>query len=326
VQRKSPRPIAVPLSTEQVGSAFGLSLRSRFSLPVMAPDAPARPLPSCALELASEPDLLAAWSGPASADAWRGSLKDGAELAIQWGVDGDLLFRYGSRALFHLDPAGARLACAPDDAAAISWRRVLCSRVLPLVALVHGREALHAGAVETPGGVVAIAGPSGAGKSTLTAALMGRGHRLFTDDVLVLSAEGGEVLAHPGGPYLSLADGAVPAPPGDTLDRVGDKRWIAVRDVAVEPRRVAAIVLLERGADGPPEASRIPASPLPLAPFMLGLPDDPGRDGDRFSTYSDLVEGALLLRLRAAAAASAADLASELERALSLGAAVRGAA
>jgi hypothetical protein len=301
-------------------------LRSRFSLPSALPAAADRPLPRCALELESERDLLAAWSGPASGEAWRGSLKDGAELTIQWGADRDLLFRYGSRALFHLDPAGTRLVCAPVDPAAISWRRVLCSRVLPLVALVRGREALHAGAVETPGGVVAIAGPSGAGKSTLTAALVGRGHRLFTDDVLVLSAEHGEVLAYPGGPFLSLADGAVPPPPGDTLDSVGDKRWIALGDAAVEPRRVAAIVLLERGGDGPPEASEIPASPLPLAPFMLGLPDDPSRDGTRFSTYSDLVEGAALLRLRAAAAASAADLASELERALSLGTAVRGAA
>jgi hypothetical protein len=326
VQRKSSRPPAVLPSTGRAESVFGLSLRSQFPLPGAVPTDPGdESLPTCALELVSERDLLAGWSGPASPDAWRGSLKDGSELAIQWGVEHDLLFRYGSRALFHLDPEATRLACSPAEVTAISWRRVLCSRVLPLVALAHGREALHAGAVETPAGVVALAGPSGAGKSTLTAELVARGHRLFTDDLLVLSAEAEGVVAHPGGPYLSLADGVVAAPPGKILDNVGDKRWIAVRDAAREPRQVAAIVLLERGGASSPTISRIPASPLPLAPFMLGLPDEPGRDGTRFSTYSDLVEGAALLRLRAAAEDSAADLARELERALSV-AAVRGAA
>jgi hypothetical protein len=152
-----------------------------------------------------------------------------------------------------------------------------------------------------------------------------RGHRLFTDDVLVLSADGGEVIAHPGGPYLSLAGGA-PAPPGETVDIVGDKRWIVLKESARRARGIAAIVLLERGQASSPEASRIPASPLPLAPFMLGLPDEPRRDRSRFSTYSDLVDGAALIRLRAAAEDPVADLAAELERALGLTAAMRGAA
>jgi hypothetical protein len=327
VQRKNSRPLAVAPSTDQVDFVFGLNLRSAFPLPGPVPTgAPDWSRPACALELVSERDLLAGWSGPVSPAAWRGGLKDGSELTIEWGVEHDLLFRYGSRALFRLDREGTRLSCAPREAASISWRRVLCSRVLPLVAIARGREALHAAAVETPAGVLALAGPSGAGKSTLVAELMARGHRLFTDDVLVLSSDEKEVLAHPGGPYLSLANGVAPPPPGETLDSVGDKRWIAVKEVAREPGRVAAIVLLERGDAASPEVSRIPASPLALAPFMLGLPDEPRRDRSRFSIYSDLVEGAALLRLRAAADDSAADLAGEIERALGLAATIRGAA
>jgi hypothetical protein len=311
---------------DQVSFVFGLSLRSAFSLPGSVPTDPGeRSLPACALELVPERDLLTDWSGPASPSAWRGSLKDGSELTIEWGVEHDLLFRYGSRALFRLDREAACLGCAPREVASISWRRVLCSRVLPLIAIARGREALHAAAVETPLGVVALAGPSGSGKSTLAAELTARGHRLFTDDVLVLSA-GEEVLAHPGGPYLSLANGVVAPPPGEILDSVGDKRWIAAKEFAREPRRVAAIVLLERGGAVAPEVSRIPASPLPLAPFMLGLPDEPDRDGSRFSIYSDLVDGAALLRLRAAVEDPAMDLADELEGALGLSAAIRGAA
>jgi hypothetical protein len=327
VQRENPRPLVVTPARDQVDSAFGLSLRSAFSLPGAEPGGiPDRSLPACVLELASEGDLLTGWSGPVSPSAWKGALKDGSELAIEWGVEHDLLFRYGSRALFRLNPAATRLACAPRDVVSISWRRVLCSRVLPLVAIARGREALHAAAVETPAGVVALAGPSGSGKSTLAAALVARGHRLFTDDVLVISAEGKKILAHPGGPYLSLADGPVAPPPGEILDSVGDKHWIAMKEVAERPREVAAIILLERGGATSPEVSAIPASPLPLAPFMLGLPDEPDRDRSRFSTYSDLVGDAALLRLRAAGEDSAADLASELERALGLTAAIRGAA
>jgi hypothetical protein len=327
VQRKNSRPPAVIPSIDQVDCAFGLGLRSAFPLPGSVPTgAPSRSLPACSLELVSERDLLAVWSGPASPNAWRGGLKDGSELAIEWGVEHDLLFRYGSQALYRLDREATRLVCAPREATSISWRRVLCSRVLPLVAIARGREALHAAAVETPAGILALAGASGCGKSTLAAELVARGQRLFTDDVLVLSSAGGKVLAHPGGPYLSLASGAVAPPPGETLDRVGDKRWIALKEVAREPRRVAAIVLLERGDAAAPEVSRIPASPLPLAPFMLGLPDEPGRDHRRFSVYSDLVESAELLRLRAAVEDSAAGLAGELERALGLTAAIRGAA
>jgi hypothetical protein len=311
---------------DRVQSAFGLSLRSPFRLPgSMQSGTGDSSLPACTLELASETALLAEWSGPASATSWKGSLKDGSELAIEWGTGGDLLLRYGPQALFRLDAEATRLACAPRDFASISWRRILCSRVLPLVALAHGREALHAAAVETPVGVVAIVGPSGAGKSTLAAELVMRGHRVFTDDVLVLSSAGGEVLAHPGGPYLSVANGAV-APSGETLDIIGDKRWIVVDEAVREARRVATVVLLERGQAAAPEASRIPASPLLLAPFMLGLPDEPRRDRSRFSIYSDLVDGTALIRLRAAVGDPAADLAGELERALGLDTAMRGAA
>jgi hypothetical protein len=270
------------------------------------------------LELVDEPDLLERWSGPLSDGAWRGSLKDGLELTIRWGAAGDLLCRYGPRAFFHLDPDASLLRCAVAEPAATAWQRVLCSRVLPLVALAHGREAIHAGAVETPAGVVAVAGPSGAGKSTLTAALVERGHRLFSDDVLVL-AGGDQVLAHPGGPYLTLAAGAVAAPPGQVLDTVADKRWIAVPDAGREPRPVAAVVLLERGVVEATEISPLASSPLHLAPFMLGLPDQPERDGARFALYSDLVEGAELLRLRTAASDSPADVAAALERALGIG-------
>lgn len=58
---------------------------------------------------------------------------------------------------------------------------------------------LHSGAVIDPesGQGVLIIGPSGSGKSTLTVQLATAGWSFLTDDVLLLSAEGGEVKAWP---------------------------------------------------------------------------------------------------------------------------------
>ena len=61
----------------------------------------------------------------------------------------------------------------------------LLGRVASQVALAHGADAMHAGAVAGSGGAWAIIGPKGAGKSTLLASLNDIGVPILTDDVLV---------------------------------------------------------------------------------------------------------------------------------------------
>lgn len=306
----------------EIYSAFGLTLRSALSLPGMRPAEPSG-LPEVSVEVVSPAELDASWSGPARPGSWRGRLGDGEELRIEWGEAGDLLFAYGERARFHLDPSGARLACAPrGDGVVLDWQRVLLTRILPNVSLAHGREALHAGAVETPLGVIAIAASSGTGKSTLAAELAERGWPLFADDVLVLEQRGpGDVVAHPAGPHANLS---AEAPREDSpavheeLGTVGGERWVAVERTSSEPRAVAAVALLERRPGLSLEAEAIDASPVALAPFMLGLPDDEGRDASRFDLYSDLIDSATLLRLSAAPEDAPGELAESLERTLGL--------
>lgn len=311
-------------------SAYGLSVQSPFSVPGLGVAPPADDLPEVCLRLESPEDCVAAWSGPAAAP-WRGWLGDGCELTIEWGVEGDLLFGYGDRARFLLDPGGARLGCGPRDQGAADWRRVLVTRVLPNVSIAHGREALHASAVETPLGVVALAAPSGTGKSTLAVELVRRGWPLFADDSLILEAAGKAVIAHPGAACTSLAlDGpqadAAPAV-GSQIATLAGESWVAVAGAARAPRPVAAIVLLERRPGLALEVQAVPAQPLALAPYMLGLPDQAGRDGRRFDLYSDLVASAKLLRLQGDVGDSPGDLAEALEQKLGLGAtALRGAA
>ena len=293
-------------------SAFGLNLPASLALPGL-PAATEPGLPELRPALVSDDELGRAWSGPATDGTWRGKLRDGAELTIRWGRDGDLLFGYEDEACYLLLPDGERLLCAAAVPESLPWRRVLLSRVLPLVAIARGYEALHAAAVETPTGVVAVVGASGAGKSTLAAELVRRGHRLCGDDVLVLGRAEGRVLAYPGGSHLSLEPGSEGDLPVAVLGELGGKLWALVEDAAPAPAPVAAIAILERG-EGPVEAQELAASPLALAAFMLGLPDDDRRDATRFALYADLIEGAPLLRLRGATEAPAWEFADALER------------
>jgi hypothetical protein len=303
-------------------SAFGLALQSSFSLPGMTTCASGA-APRIELTLESPEELERAWSGSRSAEPWRGQLGDGCELTIEWGTDGDLCFGYSGGARFRLDRGRARLGCAPEDREGLAWQRLLLSRILPNVSLSLGREGLHAAAVETPHGVVAIAAPSGSGKSTLAVELIRRGARLFADDFLVLEREGNGVRAHPGGPHLNIDDDAAVGLQRDErgviLGSFSGERWIRVRHASRHPRPVAAIALLQRGPGLCLGAELLPPSPLILAPHMLGLPDDEaGREARRFALYADLVESAKVVRLIGGSGDGPADLADALEAALRL--------
>jgi hypothetical protein len=302
-------------------TAFGLALESSFELPGMAP-AGADGLPSVALDLETPGEMQAAWSGGITASPWRGRLGDGEEFTIEWGTHGDLLFTYGERACFRLAAGRDHLGCAPKDVSSLDWQRVLLTRVLPNVSQAHGREALHASVVETPLGVVAVAAPSGMGKSTLASELVQRGWPLFADDVLTLSPGAEAVVAHPGSPHMNLASESVgaarPEELGTVLGTLAGERWTAVHGASREARRVAAVVLLERAPGLSLEAEVLSASPLVLAPYMLGLPGGFGHKATRFALYSDLAESAVLLRLTADPEDPPSVLAETLERALDL--------
>jgi len=297
---------------------YGLSLHSSFPLPGMAQTRLEGP-PSLGLALEAPAELEAAWSGPVGPSPWRGRLGDGQVLTIERGVEGDLRFAYGDRACFRLNPTGDRLGCAPRDARHLDWQRVLLSRVLPNVSIAHGNEALHACAVETPLGVVAVAAPSGTGKSSLARELMRRGWPLVADDVLILSRGVDAIEAQAATPHMNIsADAGGSDDLGETLANLAGESWFAARRTANGARRVAAIVILERGPGLALETRSLPRTPLALAPYMLGLPDDEGRDASRFALYSDLVESARLMQLSGGPEDRPEALADALESSLGL--------
>ena len=132
----------------------------------------------------------------------------------------------------HSGNAGRRYAVLPDGSSYRRWKDLLEFLVTPDARCIHartldranqeallayllvdalsfsmvrlGREPLHATAVLTPRGVVAFVGESGYGKSTLGALFVRQGFKLVTDDMLVLTYQDGECLAHAGPPRIKL--------------------------------------------------------------------------------------------------------------------------
>lgn len=74
--------------------------------------------------------------------------------------------------------AGSQPGAVEDEFQRTAW---------PAALQLAGHEVLHASAVATPDGVVAFCAKSQTGKSTLAYGLAERGHRLWSDDAVVLS-------------------------------------------------------------------------------------------------------------------------------------------
>jgi hypothetical protein len=308
---------------EETFRAYGLSLRSSFPLPGMEPPRAAESLPPLDLDLVGAAELAAAWSGPVGRP-WEGRLGDGERLALAWGMEGDLLFEYGQHARFHLDRARGRLLCAPTRPSAIEWRRVLLTRVLPNVAIACGYEALHAAAVETETGVLAIAGRGGAGKSSLLAELAARGVVVFADDTVVLERDGDEVLAHPSTPHMNLSTRVGTRDPreiGRPLGTLAGETWVAVEDRTRGRMPLRAMVTIERSGGLPLGLHHEERGMHGIFPHMLGLPDDDDREANRFALYSTLAANVDQLRLSADPTIAPGELAAILEAELDLAAA-----
>jgi hypothetical protein len=200
----------------------------------------------------------------ARADRWA----DHAQLVCdQREVDGSVSFRierdtsagyliegpaYGS-SIVALD--GRRVLCLPEGRADQAWQRLLIAQVLPFVAILRGLEALHASAVVTEFGAVALSGPSRAGKTTLALELCRRGAHFLADDVLALECAGEQLLGHPGSPVAGLAHDEARrlessrTPLAAELLAVNDRERLLAMRTASGPAPVAALFFLERRAD-----------------------------------------------------------------------------
>jgi hypothetical protein len=91
-----------------------------------------------------------------------------------------------------------------DESSIESFQVYLLGQALSFALVKQRLEPLHATVVTVDDRAVAFLGNSGAGKSTLAACFLEAGHRLVTDDLLLLHEESGRLLAYPGPPRLKL--------------------------------------------------------------------------------------------------------------------------
>jgi hypothetical protein len=294
--------------------AYGLEVETDISLPGLQPARPTRPhsvtlrgAPAARLpSLLDEPRYLR------NLQAY-----DGAAFAMVEGPEGDVLFAYGRTALFHLsaDLTMLRHAVgAPDDPA---WQRVLLDTVLWTVSLLRGFELLHASAVTTDHGLIALVARTGGGKSSLAAEFLGRGATLFSDDIVALQETGGEVIAHPGPPLMNLPRVLAPARVGATvIADLGEERWVALDRAPVAATPLAAVVLVNRVPGETARCSATDATSLTLLPYAVSLPHLADRARRRFDIFGSVIASAPILSLHADPAVPPSELADLVDRRL----------
>lgn len=288
--------VTCPGDAPWVMTAFGMYVASDIALPGAAPRPEPAPTPDLLLRSVSREAL----EGLADSPRYMRYLHsfEGCGYAMLEGEDGDLLFHYRERALFHLSADRRVLRCAVSQRGT-AWQRVLLDTVFWTVSLLQGFELLHAGAVVTSRGLIALVGPSGAGKTTLAIELLRRGGVLFTDDIVALQARGDEAIAHPGPALMKVPRSVAPWDPHawEVLAEVDDEDWVSVRRAPPPPQPIRAIVLLNPGATSAECVSTTPTS-LEVLPYMvtfIHLPEE--RRRRQFEVAGGLAAGASLISL-----------------------------
>ncbi|MFC1628300.1 hypothetical protein ACFL3H_04210 [Gemmatimonadota bacterium] len=182
---------------------YGLLLRSAWVIPSPEadPDTPD-------IELNEAPEsffsdlLIKAGTGR----LWRSNEDDrftSCELS-----DGSDYLRWSGLFEFHVSSGGNVISCRQlESASTESFQTYLLGQVLSWALLKRQVEQLHASVVEVDGQAIGFLGDSGYGKSTLSAAFLKAGHRLLTDDMLVLEKTMVGYQAYPGLPRIKLDPG-----------------------------------------------------------------------------------------------------------------------
>ena len=163
---------------------------------------------------APEPVFLAAMRGvsfdPRSESWYRYAFLDDGSTYVRWDNVGEFL----------VSADGQRITCRRDDRSSIeSFQVYMLGQALSFALVKQGFEPLHATVVVVNDQAVAFLGSNAFGKSTLAACFLEAGHRLLTDDLLILQDSSNRVLAYPGPPRIKL----FPKMAGRFLGQSGDR-------------------------------------------------------------------------------------------------------
>ena len=106
---------------------------------------------------------------------------------------------------FRIDADGSRVACRALEAGDTTvLQNYLFGQALSFALVQQGLEPLHAAAVRIDDVAIGFLGDCAFGKSTLMASFLQAGHRVITDDVLMIDAGDGQPIALPGSGRIKL--------------------------------------------------------------------------------------------------------------------------
>jgi hypothetical protein len=119
--------------------------------------------------------------------------------------DGSTYVRWDEVGEFLISPDGCRITGRQDDGAhEESFQVYLLGQALSYALVKQRFEPLHATAIVVNEGAAMLLGNSGYGKSSLAACFLDAGHRLLTDDLLILQPSSRGIMAYPGPPRIKL--------------------------------------------------------------------------------------------------------------------------
>ena len=123
--------------------------------------------------------------------------------------NGDVYVRLAEWCDFLVSSNGRHVLCRNlSDVALESFEAYFTNFAVGAALVQLGEEPLHSTVVDISGRTIGLLGTSGVGKSTLASYLIDRGGKLLTDDMLRVTMEGDDALAHPGPYRLKLFDEA----------------------------------------------------------------------------------------------------------------------
>ena len=234
--------------------AFGVELELCFRVHSLVELTPSKRPADCVLRLAADTEIDADW--PAEEAQLRGlTVEDDGVTTFQIHEHATAGYLLASSILgrYRVLCDGTRVMCSPPKGPDWHWQRLLIGQVLPLLAVLHGLEVLHASAVAIDGMAIAFEGRPGAGKSTLAIHLAMDGATLLADDVVALRVSRGRLMAEPGAALVNIRHEQVALLGGGEIDALGtvlgasDKLHLKVSRLAsVLP--LEALYLLEPGA------------------------------------------------------------------------------
>src|SRR5207249_3480420 len=129
-------------------------------------------------------------------DSWYryASLRDGS-IYVRWDTIGEFL----------VAADGCRITCRRVEASSPeSFQVYMLGQALSFALVKQRFEPLHATVVVVNDRAVAFLGENGSGKSSLAACFVDAGHRLLTDDLLIVQERSNRLLAFPGPARIKL--------------------------------------------------------------------------------------------------------------------------